>query len=118
MLSAREFILQLRHLLFGIVEYAAEFVRQAQVGGGTVDFRAALQLRAQPFTQLIYVCSNLLKERPRYALTLVQKRGKKMLIRDFRMIGLRSQILRALQRLLHLLRVFVDAHALRYERER
>src|SRR6266403_1843881 len=110
MLSAREFILQLRHLLFGIVEYAAEFVRQAQVGGGTVDFRAALQLRAQPFTQLIYICSNLLKERPRYALALIQKSGEKMFVRDFRMISMRSEVLRRLQRLLHLLRVFVDAH--------
>jgi hypothetical protein len=34
------------------------------------------------------------------------------------MIGLRRQILRRLQRLLHLLRVFVDAHASTYERER
>jgi hypothetical protein len=62
------------------------------------------------FTQLIYVRSNLLKKRPRYAFALIQKRGKKMLVRNIRMIGLRSQILRALQRLLHLLRVFIDAH--------
>jgi hypothetical protein len=34
------------------------------------------------------------------------------------MIGLRSQILCRLQRLLQLLRVFIDAHASRYERER
>jgi len=68
-------------------------------------------------TQPIYICSKLFKERPRYALTLIQQSGKKMLIRDFRMIGLRSQILRGLQRLLHLLRVFVDAHASTYERE-
>jgi hypothetical protein len=34
------------------------------------------------------------------------------------MIGLRRQILRALQRLLHLLCVFVDAHPLKIAKER
>src|SRR5205809_1993340 len=118
MLSAGKFILQLRHLFLCTVQDAAKLVRQAQVGSGAMDFRTALQLRAQLVTKLIYVCSNLLKKRPRYAFTLVQKRGEKMLIRDFRMIGLRSQVLRRLQRLLHLLRVFIDAHASTYERER
>jgi hypothetical protein len=33
-----------------------------------------------------------------------------MLIGNFRMISLRSEVLCRLQRLLHLLRVFVDAH--------
>jgi hypothetical protein len=33
------------------------------------------------------------------------------------MISLRCEILRRLQRLLHLLRVFVDAHASTYEHE-
>ena len=68
-------------------------------------------------TEAIDVRSNLLKKRPRYAFALVQKRRKKMLVCDFRMIGLRSQILCRLQRLLHLLRVFVDAHTSTYERE-
>src|SRR6266705_3578830 len=117
MLSAGEFILQLRHLFLCVVEHAAKLVRQPQVGGSPMNFRTALQLRSQPLAQLIYVCSNLLKERPCYAFTLVQQSGKKMLICDFRMIGLRSQILRALQRLLHLLCVFVDAHTSTYERE-
>src|SRR6266481_3106826 len=110
MLSAGEFILQLRHLLLGIVEQAAEFVREPQIRGGAVNFRTTLQLRAQLPTQLIYICSNLLKEWPRYALALIQERGKKMFVRDFRMISLRREVLRRLQRLLHLQRVFVDAH--------
>ena len=44
------------------------------------------------------------------ALAMVQQRRKKMFIRDFRIIRLRRHVLRRLQRLLHLLRVFVDAH--------
>src|SRR5207249_2212063 len=118
MLGAGKLILQLRHLFLRTVQDAAKLVRQAQVRSGAMDFRAALQLRAKLFTQLICVCAYLLKKRPRYALALVQKRGEKMLVRDFRMIGLGSQVLRRLQRLLHLLRVFIDAHASTYERER
>src|SRR5439155_25843985 len=90
--------------------HAAKFIGEPQVGRGAVNCWTPLQLRAQSFPQLIYICSNLLKERPRYALALVQERGKKMFVRDFRMISLRSEVLRRLQRLLHLLRVFVDAH--------
>ena len=75
-----------------------------------MDFRATLQFRAQPLTQLIYVRTNFFEKRPGYPLALVQKSGKKMFVGDVRMIGLRSQILRSLQRLLHLLRVFIDAH--------
>ena len=41
-----------------------------------------------------------------------------MFVRDFRMISLRSEILRRLQRLLHLLRVFVDPHASKITKER
>src|SRR4030095_252485 len=33
-----------------------------------------------------------------------------MLVGDFRMVSLRSDVLRSLQRFLHLLRVFIDAH--------
>jgi hypothetical protein len=79
-----------------------------------VDFRATLQLRAKPFLQLINICPNLLEERARYSIALVQKTGKKMFVRYFRMISLRSEILCRLQRLLHLLRVFVDAHGSKY----
>src|SRR5206468_5389890 len=69
-----------------------------------------LQLRTQPVAQLIYIRSDLLEKRPRYPLALVQKGGKKMFVGNVRMISLRSQILRSLQRLLHLLGVFIDAH--------
>jgi hypothetical protein len=44
---------------------------------------------------------------------LIEKRGKKMLIRDFLVIGLRSKVLRRLQCFLHFLRELVDAHASR-----
>src|SRR5947199_8480670 len=116
MLRAGEFVLQLRHLLFSTVQDPSHFGRQPQIGGGALHFRATLQFRAQPLTQLIYIRPNLLKERLGDRLALVQKSGKKMLVRDFWMISLRGQILRALQRLLHLLCVFIDAHASRYER--
>ena len=110
MLSAGEFILQFRHLLFCIVQHTAKFIGEPQIGGGPVNCRAALQFRAQSFPQLIYIRPKLLKQWARYALALVQESGKEMFVRDFRMIGSRSEVLRRLQRLLHLLRVFVDAH--------
>ena len=54
MLSAGEFILQLRHLLFSIVQDTAEFVRQPQIGGGALglscdvrDYAATLNDKEQ-----------------------------------------------------------------------
>ena len=47
MLSAGEFIFELGHLLLGAVQHGAEFVRDAQIGGAAVDFRATLQLRCE-----------------------------------------------------------------------
>ena len=117
MLSAGKFIFELRHFLLGAVQHVAQLIRETQIGGAAVDFRATLQLRTKPFLQLIYICPNLLEERARYAFALVQKSGKKMLVRDFGMISLRREVLRRLQRLLHLLRVFVDAHAPKYKRD-
>src|SRR5262245_8632337 len=110
MLGTRELVLELGHLFLSIVQDGAELVGDPQIGCGSVNLRATLQLRAQPPLQLIDVCSNLLKERARYALALLQKSGKKMLVRNFRMIALRSEVLRCLQRFLHFLRVSVDAH--------
>jgi len=60
--------------------------------------------------QLINICPNLLEERASYSIALVQKSGKKMFVRDFRIVQLRREVLRRLQRLLHFLRVSVDAH--------
>jgi hypothetical protein len=42
---------------------------------------------------------------------LIEQRREKMLIRNFLVIGLRSEILRSLERLLHFLRELIDAHA-------
>jgi hypothetical protein len=42
---------------------------------------------------------------------LIEQRREKMLIRNFLVIGLRSEILRSLEPLLHFLRELVDAHA-------
>src|SRR5438046_2337095 len=110
MLCAGKLIFQFRHLLLGRIQNAAVFVRKTHISGGSVDFWATLQLRAQSVPQLIYICSNFLEERPRYALALIQESGKKMFIGNFRMVSLRSDVLRSLQRLLHLLCVFIDAH--------
>jgi hypothetical protein len=65
----------------------------------------------QTVAQLIYVDSDLLEQRSRYSLRLIEQGRKKMLIRNFLVIGLRSEILRRLERLLHFLREFIDAHA-------
>jgi len=75
-----------------------------------MDFWAAIQIRTQQVAQLLYIRPNLFEKRPGYPLALVQKGGKKMFVGDVRMISLRRQILCSLQRLLHLLRVFIDAH--------
>src|SRR6266481_3389885 len=115
MLSAGEFIFELGHLLLGAVQHGAQFVRDAQIGRAAVDFRATLQLRAKPFLQLINICPNLLEERASYSIALVQKSGKKMFVRDFGIVQLRREVLRRLQRLLHFLRVSVDAHGSKYQ---
>src|SRR6266478_2565953 len=100
MLGTRKLVLQFGHLLLGAIQHTAEFVRETQIDRCAVDFRAALQLRAQSFAQLLYICSNFLKEGPGYSVGLVQKSRKKMLVGNFLMISLRSQILCRLQRLL------------------
>ena len=111
MLGTRKLVLQFGHLLLRAVQDTAEFVREAQIESRAVNFRTALQLRAQSFAQLLYICPNFLKQRASYSVALVQKSGKKMLVGDFLMISLRSQVLCRLQRLLHLLRELVDAHS-------
>src|SRR6516162_6459994 len=115
MLSAGEFIFELGHLLLGIVQHGAQFVRYPQIGSATVDFRATLQFRAKPFLQLINICPDLLQERASYSIALFQKSGEKMLVRDFGIVQLRREILRRLQRLLHFLCVSVDAHDSKYQ---
>jgi hypothetical protein len=80
-----------------------------------MDFRTMLQLRAKTLLQLINVCPDLLQERASYSIALSQESGKKMFVRDFGIVQLRRQVLRGLQRLLHFLRVSVDAHGSKYQ---
>src|SRR5205814_3078426 len=75
-----------------------------------MNFRATLQLGTQTVAQLVCVNSDLLKQRSRYPVCLIEQRREKMLIRNFLVIGLRSEILRSLEPLLHFLRELVDAH--------
>ena len=111
MLGARELIFQLRHLLFRAVENAAEFIREAKIDTRTVNFRLTIQLARQSFAQTVNRDTDFLQQRLRDSVALIEKRGKKMLIRNFLMIQLRSEILRRLQRLLHFLRELVDPHS-------
>src|SRR5215475_9445887 len=110
MLSARELIFELGHLLLGAVQYGAQFVRDPEIGSAAMYFRATLQFFAKPFLQLIDICPNLLQQRTSYSIALIQKRREKMFVRDFGIVQLRREVLRGLQRLLHFLRVSVDAH--------
>src|SRR5947208_14918061 len=113
MFGTGEFILQLRHLLFGCIQHRAELIRQSHISGGPVDLWTALQLHAQPVAQLIYVGSNLLKQWPSYAIALIEKSGEKMFVGYLRMIGLGRQVLCRLQCFLHLLCEPVDPHYLK-----
>ncbi len=55
--------------------------------------------------------ANFFQKRPRHTVGLVQEREQKMLVSYFLLIELRSDILRRLQRLLHLLRKFIRSHS-------
>ena len=110
MLSTRILVLQLRHLLFRAIQHATQFVRQSQIDSRAVHLRTAIELRTQAVTQLIRVDSNFFEQRPCYSVGLIKESRKKMLVRDFLVIELRSEILRRLQRFLHFLREFVHAH--------
>jgi hypothetical protein len=110
MLSAGELIFELGHLLLGAVQHGAQLIRDPEIGSGAMNLRATLQVRAKSFLQLLNICPNLLEERASYSIALIQKSRKKMFVRDFGIVQLRGEILRRLQRLLHFLRVSVDAH--------
>jgi len=75
-----------------------------------VNFRATLELARQSFAQTVNRDADFLEQWLSYTLALIEKRGKKVFIRNLLMIELRSDILRCLQRLLHLLCEPVDAH--------
>src|SRR5438067_289020 len=59
--------------------------------------------------------ANSVRSRPYYAIALAQKSGKKMFVGDFGIVQLRRKVLRRLQRLLHFLRISVDAHPSKYQ---
>src|ERR1700730_5793286 len=101
MLGARELVFQLRHLLLRTVEHPAEFIREAKIDTRSVNFRATLELARQLFTQPVNRDADFLEQWLRYTVALIEKRGKKVFIRNLLMIELRSDILRRLQRLLH-----------------
>ena len=110
MLGARELVFQLRHLLLRAVEHAPEFIREAKIDSRAVNFRPTLEFARQSFAQTINRDADFLEQRLSYSVGLIEKRRKKMFIRNLLMIELRSDILRSLQRLLHLLCEPVDAH--------
>src|SRR6202011_3211648 len=111
MLGAGEFIFELRHLLFCAVEHATEFIRKSKIDMRAGDSRPPFELGGQSFTQTVRGHANLLEQRLSDPVALIEKSRQKMFVGNFLMIELRSDILRRLQRLLHLLGELVDAHA-------
>ncbi len=75
-----------------------------------MDLRAPLQLRFQAAPQIRRSHANLLEQRPGHAIDLVEQRDQEMFVRDFLLIMLRGNVLRRLQRFLHLLSEFVRSH--------
>src|SRR6202011_2451593 len=103
MFGASVFVFQLRHLLFRAVEHAAELIRKTKIDSGTNNFGTALKLAGQSFAQPVRRHTDFLEQRLSDAIALIKQRRQKMLVTDLLMIELRSDILRRLQRFLHLL---------------
>ena len=111
MLGAEEFVLQLRHLLFGRIDRRAQVIADPQIVTAALDLRPPLELlRSTAVPQIRDRDAHLLEQRPRHAFGLVEQREQEMLVRDFLLIELRSDILRRLQRFLHLLGKFIRSH--------
>src|SRR4029077_17134449 len=110
MLGARIFVFQLRHFFLRGVEHAAEFIGKTKIDSGAGDSRPAFELSAQSLAQSIRRNTDFLQKRLSDAVALVEERGQKMLVADFLMIKLRSDVLRRLERFLHLLGELVDGH--------
>src|SRR5216110_254459 len=110
MLGACVFVFQFRHLLLRSIQDAAELIRKTQIDSCAVNFRTPLEFAGQALTQTSHWHTNLFEQRPRYSICLIEKHGKKMLISDLLVIGLRSEILRSLQCFLHFLHELVDAN--------
>ena len=110
MLGARIFIFQLRHFFLRAVEHAAELIGKPKIDSRAGDSRPAFELSGQSLAQSIRRNTDFLEQRLSDAVALVEERGQKMLVADFLMIKLRSDVLRGLERFLHLLGELVDAH--------
>src|SRR6266853_2251283 len=110
MLGARIFVFQLRHFFLSAVEQAAELIGKPKIDSRAGDSRPAFELSGQSLAQSIRRNTNFLEQRLSYAVTLVEERRQKMLVRDFLMIKLRSDVLRGLERFLHFLGEPVNAH--------
>ena len=78
-----------------------------------MNFGTPRKFSGQAFPQARHRHTDFLEQRLGYAVALVEKRGKKMFVGNFLIIGLRSKILRRLQGFLHFLRELIDAHASR-----
>src|SRR6266403_6383562 len=110
MLGARIFIFQLRHFFLRAIEHAAELIGKANIDSRAGDSRPAFELTGQSFAQSIRRNTDFLEQWLSDAVALVEESGQEMLVRDFLMIELRSDILGGLERLLHSLGEPVNAH--------
>src|SRR4029077_10545599 len=110
MLGARKFVFQLRHFFLRAVEHAAEFIGKTKIDRGAGDSRPAFELSGQSLAQSIHRNPDFLEQRLSDAVALVEESRQKMLVTDFLMIKLRSDVLRGLERFLHFLGELVDAH--------
>src|SRR5207302_1578161 len=91
-------------------EHAAKLIGEPKIDGRAVHFRAPLKFAGQSFTQAIRRHADFLEKRLRYSIALIEKRRQEMLVGNFLMIELRSDVLRRLQRFLHLLSELIDTH--------
>src|SRR6266403_944124 len=109
MLGARIFIFQLRHFFPRAGEHDAELMGKPKIDSRAGDSRPAFELSGQSLAQSIRRDTDFLEQRLSDAVALVEERGQKMLVADFLMIKLRSDVLRGLERFLHLLGELVDS---------
>jgi hypothetical protein len=110
-------ILQPRHLAIGPIQNCSQIVSNAQIDSGPENLGPLLQIHQQLLLQLIDRHLQLLQERPRDSIGLLEKRQQEVIVPDLLMIVLRCEILRGLKRFLHFLRESIDTH-LAYNNER
>jgi hypothetical protein len=110
MLGAQELVLQLRHFAFRSVEGGAQAIAHAQISRGTVHFRPAAELAIERLAQVRGGHAELLEQRTRNAFALVQQRHQEMFVTNFLVVVLAGNVLRRLQRFLHLLGKLIDSH--------